>query len=95
MDMERWMDGMDRVDHAHGVSHRGGHAHMHDEDVDAECGLQEEEEAGGEGTKVGRRRQVIGILVSTSLLGDEEGIADEYMRAYICVCIYRCCKWGS
>ena len=59
------MDGMDGDDDARRVAHGHEHAHVHDEGVDEECGVAEEEPApGDEQTKVGRRRQVIGILVS-------------------------------
>ncbi|RDX45722.1 Zinc/iron permease [Lentinus brumalis] len=57
-DMERWMHGIDGEDHASGHGH--GHGQMHDESVDEECATDPGEAAE---TKVGRRRQVIGILV--------------------------------
>ncbi|TFK94503.1 Zinc/iron permease [Polyporus arcularius HHB13444] len=55
-DMERWMHGIDGEDHGSGH----GHGQMHDESVDEECATDPEEAAE---MKVGRRRQVIGILV--------------------------------
>ncbi|RPD58203.1 Zinc/iron permease [Lentinus tigrinus ALCF2SS1-7] len=58
VDMERWMHGIDGEDHANGHGHECGH--MHDVSVDEECAT---ECGDAEETKVGRRRQVIGILV--------------------------------
>ena len=60
MDMEQWMSGI------HGDAEGNGRTrgHMHSGGVDEECapvGAGGTEE--GEVTKVGRRRQVIGILV--------------------------------
>ncbi|KAI0711005.1 Zinc/iron permease [Earliella scabrosa] len=54
MDMERWMHDIDGED-------GDGHGHMHDGVVDEECGAEPGEQEAE--TKVGRRRQVIGILV--------------------------------
>ena len=54
MDMERWMHDIDGEDD-------DGHGHMHDGVVDEECGAEPGEQEAE--TKVGRRRQVIGILV--------------------------------
>ncbi|KAH9939796.1 Zinc/iron permease [Epithele typhae] len=62
MDMERWMDGMDEADDAQGVSHSRGHSHTHDGEADEECRPKHGHGA-EEVTKIGRRRQVIGILV--------------------------------
>ncbi|KAI0755838.1 Zinc/iron permease [Fomes fomentarius] len=61
LDMERWMHGIDGEsdDHSHGSGNGHGHGHMHDASVDEECAT----DPGEQETKVGRRRQVIGILV--------------------------------
>ena len=59
MDMERWMHGIDGEDHT--SEHAHGYGHMHDGSVDEECATDPGEAAE---TKVGQRRQVIGILVS-------------------------------
>ncbi|KAI0702403.1 Zinc/iron permease [Cerioporus squamosus] len=57
-DMERWMHGIDGEDHDSGHGH--GYGHMHDGSVDEECATDPGESTE---TKVGQRRQVIGILV--------------------------------
>ncbi|KAI0739449.1 Zinc/iron permease [Daedaleopsis nitida] len=60
MDMERWMHGIDSecTDRPEGHAH----GHMHDDSVDEECGGAPPPGDDAK-TKVGRRRQVIGILV--------------------------------
>ncbi len=55
------IDGESHV-HSHGSGNGHGHVHMHDASVDEECAT----DPGEQETKVGRRRQVIGILVSSS-----------------------------
>ncbi|KAI0688483.1 Zinc/iron permease, partial [Cerioporus squamosus] len=55
---ERWMHGIDGEDHDSGHGH--GYGHMHDGSVDEECANDPGESTE---TKVGQRRQVIGILV--------------------------------
>ena len=53
------MHGIDGEDHT--SEHAHGYGHMHDGSVDEECATDPGEAAE---TKVGQRRQVIGILVS-------------------------------
>lgn len=54
--------------HSHRHEHGHGHAHLDMDDWDPEAGSSHGNEEVGEEVKVGRRRQVVGILVRLLLL---------------------------